>query len=354
LFSRNDDGNIHSKRVALKDTLINLSQLRLHFFGFNCVIESHWVEILWRLERDFSAFKKDASPSKIDLYLLISEKDSSSIALPANEPHTSRSFVKTYFKDPILVNDYKSEVRSQLNLSSESAHVASLSLHGAHEVCYLLILSRIGKMMELASYHKIHAMGVVKNGKALCLSMDSGGGKSTILQSLISSDSAMHVLSDDCPVVNQEGQMMAFPVRLGLSQAGKWSNHAEAYELVRMRHGVKRLLDIKHVPYSKPCSIADEIILVFAKRKPSQVPAIKSISKVSAFVLLIKPFFIGVGLPLILEYFWEPGFADFRRKVKIALSRLRSGIKLCQKAECYSLEINDDLEATKKLLREIF
>jgi hypothetical protein len=353
LFSGNDDGNIHTERVALKESLINLSELKLQFFNFHCVVESPWREVLQRLEHDFSAFKREKSLKQINLYVYISKGNVEAISLPSQRPSWSRSFVRTYYKYPLLVNDYSGEVRSQLNLKTESAHIASPDIHRAHEVAYLLILSRIGKMMELHHLHKIHAMAVTNNKSALCLSMDSKGGKSTILQSLITDHPEWKILSDDCPVINDSGQILAFPLRLGLSDKSAWRDHPEKYELNRMRFGSKNLLDIKHLPFVPAGEAFDSYTLVFAKRTNVLKPVLKSHSRLVCLCLLIKPFFIGIGLPLILEYFWEPGVQDFWRKTRIALSRLRAGIMVSRKAKCYSLEINDDLEATKAILRDL-
>lgn len=352
MFSRNDDCNIHLERLALKGKHINLSQLKLQFYGLNCVVESAWDEVLQRLEKDFSAFKQVESLKKINLYLLISCQPKEYISLPSSKKWCSRSFVTTYYSKPILVNDY-GDARSQLNLQTQSAHIASSDIHRAQEVAYLLILSRMGKQMELAGYHKIHAMAFAKSGHFFCVSMDSGGGKSTLLQSLLADDLDLEILSDDCPVVSHDGHIRSFPLRLGLSPLSPWFNHPNQYELHRKRYGVKRLLDIKHVPHALPGQKAQKYTLIFAHRSQSQTPKLESMSKMMGLIFLIKPFFIGVGLPIIFEYFWEPGFKDFLIKMKIAILRLKAGFALIKKAQVYRLEMNNDLETSKAMLRKI-
>ncbi|MCR9205214.1 MAG: hypothetical protein NXH75_11585, partial [Halobacteriovoraceae bacterium] len=65
---------------------------------------------------------------------------------------------------------------------------------------------------------------------------------------------------------------------------------------------------------------------------------------------LIKEGVIGFGLPMLFEYFWEPGWKDFFRKTAIFFSRLGAVIRLWLKAKKYKVVLTNNPDVNVELL----
>ena len=87
----------------------------------------------------------------------------------------------TYDQGNIRFNDYYGKALTIYNYEHELGEIYSNDLHKLHEICYLSILSRVGKKLDMRGYHKVHAFGIVKNGKALMGVMPGKGGKNDSL-----------------------------------------------------------------------------------------------------------------------------------------------------------------------------
>ena len=71
------------------------------------------------------------------------------------------------------------------------------------------------------------------------------------------------------------------------------------------------------------------------------------------FKELIKFQVIGLGLPMILEYFWQLGFVDFIRKAFIAFSRLWSSLRLLWRSKTYTVYLGTDPKKNVEMINQI-
>jgi len=92
---------------------------------------------------------------------------------------------------------------------------------------------------------------------------------------------------------------------------------------------------------------------MFGRRTAGAKVSVKKCSKLRVFCLLFKPMVIGVGLPILAEYFWEFGLRDFFTKTQIALSRIKRATTLATSKECYWFEFGDSLEENVKAVVEV-
>ena len=84
-----------------------------------------------------------------------------------------------------------------------------------YEATYLYLLSQIGQSLDAAGLHRVHAVGVVIEDRAVLVMMPMGGGKSTLGLHLLRHPQ-VEILSDDSPFIDRHGRVLAFPLRLGL------------------------------------------------------------------------------------------------------------------------------------------
>ncbi len=241
--------------------------------------------------------------------------------------------------------DYQGRALCRFRYEDESGELWSEDEALAHEILYLLILSRVGERLDARGLHRVHALGLsVRDRGVLCL-LPSGGGKTTLgLRALERAD--VSLLSDDTPLVGHDGTLYAFPVRIGTTQKpasaarffrrhereGKWLVDATAY----------RISD-KAVPHA----------LVLGFRQLRGEAALRRLGRPAAAVELFRSLVVGVGLPQVVEYFLRFDWADVARKSILVASRARAAAALLARAESHALDLSRDSDANFAALAEL-
>ena len=231
----------------------------------------------------------------------------------------------------------------------------SRDIEKLHEITYLLILSITGKKLDLLGFHKIHAMGIVYRDVCLIGMMDSGVGKSTLLEALLS-DHEVHLLSDDTPIVDKHGRFHPFPLRLGLRDTPKelfiTNPQRNIYYLKREWHGLKTLICIDGLRNS----VADghkKLMIFEGRRIKGEECLVERQNRVRFLYALFKHMIVGIGLPIIFEYFWRSGLCDFLTKAHIALKRGTCALSLAQKHDFYTIGLGENPKKNADKIKEI-
>lgn len=333
-----------------------METVRFNFYGVHAEVKSGNSVVLGLISRDFSLFQTDSGPAdSLAISLTYFQAPSPTERIPKRVHTFKRKRSITIDQGGLRYNDYYGKALTIVDSDARTGEIYTESLNLAHELIYLMVLSKTGKALELQGWHKIHAMGVVKNKTALMLSMDSGGGKSTLCYEFLCDDYLL--LSDDCPLIDNEGRVFSFPIRLGVSphtKANSEFGEGQLYELERMEYGVKTLLDASQVavhPLSEPI---DRIVCVFGVRSEVGKWSSQKLPLVDVGIELIRPLLIGVGLPIIFEYFWEKGSKDFFTKSRIALRRIYCAWSFAKRASFYRVALSGDLEKDKENLEKLF
>lgn len=329
-----------------------MQQLRLNIYGSTCLIESENVELLARLSRDFAYFVKEFKGSaNFHFKHFHSEPPLGSIP-DFPRIYTSKNS-KTYEKDGVRFNDYYGKLLSVYDYNRDVCTLYSTDLSRSHEIIYLLVHSRIGKKLDLQGLHRIHAMGVRKNKSDFLFVSDSGVGKSTLLSHWLGADENLQLISDDCPIVDEQGNVYPFPIRLGASEKETLLSLGQnIYELQREEHGLKYLLSTSEIKNKVAWSHSEKTYLAFGKRVEGSGCVIKRIGFLKSFSHLIRAMVIGVGLPMILEYWWELGPEDFSRKARIGFKRLLSSLVLAYRSECCEIAIGSNPDENIRTIRK--
>ncbi len=321
--------------------------LYFNFYGNWVQVKSQEKDLLKRLEMDFSYFlakKPDSVSIHFDFECL---KTNSAFNEIPKIPCTRQSQNSiTYDQGPIRYNDYYGKALTIYNFDDETAKIYCIDINRLHEITYLLILSRVGKKMDLKGVHKLHAFGVITNETAVLGIMPSKGGKSTMFLELLK-DPKIEILSDDTPLVSSLGEISAFPIRLGLDSLPAHYPHLNennsdyVYELERDQYGLKHLICLKAFPNRVGLSYKKSIIFK-GVRSNSEECIISPCSKISMLGTLFSSMVIGLGLPMILEYFWQQGFKDFLKKSQIALLRITGAIFLLMRSKTFTIYLGKD------------
>ena len=246
-----------------------------------------------------------------------------------------------YFGHALVVFDYQ----------AETAQMYSDEPDYLYEKLYLLILSRTGEALDRRGVHRVHALGISHRNRAALFLMPSGGGKSTLALSLLK-DPEVSLLSEDTPLITGAGQVLPFPLRLGISQEQIPADAPP--ELVRVFHrskwGTKYLL---HIDYfrSKIQHTPTPLRFLFSGAWiNSRTPKIVPVSRLNMTCTLMRDCVFGLGLPQIIEFFLTSNKIDLLRKTGIAFRRIITVLRSAWRCRCFRIYLSKDIEANKLLL----
>lgn len=317
--------------------------LNLKFYHLGVRVQLNNFELFERLRKDFSYFVKEEF-SRADIRIDSNLEPIPKNKLPLGVADSQSLNSLTFDQGHIRYNDYYGKLLSIYDYNNEYGQLWSPDIEKLHEITYLLILSRVGKKLDMHGLHKVHAMAITSGNKSIITMMPMKGGKSTLLSEMLV-DQSLSIVSDDCPLIDRSGKLHPFPLRLGTgalpAEIHLKDRDTNKYTLKRDFYGEKQLLCLEALAH-KIGIVADKQILILAKRTLGLPPKLIKISKFSMVKPLLINMVIGVGLPMVMEYFWQKGLTDFITKSQIAISRLLSAVMLLLRSECYEFQMSQD------------
>lgn len=320
----------------------------MSFYGVNVLIESSLDSLLSLLKKDFSYFVVESLPTSTLGLALTIKKENYQGKIPQNLVAISQSQTcLTYEENHLRYNDYYGEALAIFNYAQESCEIFGEDESRLHEIVYLIILSRVGLMHDKCGIHRLHAFGVTYHDVNLIGMMPMKGGKSTLFMNLLKNP-AVEVLSDDSPLIDQQGKILPFPIRLGLQE--KPEDYA-SYTMKRKIYGEKFLIDIADIQ-NKVGSEKPYTVLFQGRRSTYEQCQIIHCSKIKMLIHLFKNLIVGLGLPMVIEYFLMTGLEDKIEKVKITWLRVLSSLHLLMKSDCYEFYLTSNPDKNTQAILE--
>lgn len=325
------------------------------FYGVTVRVSSNWPELVDLVAKDFSYFKVDMDAIlpkvAINIECLQEKYQFNADLLNLKKIYTSKNSI-TYECKKIRYNDYYGDVLTIINYENENCELRSVDINRAHEVLYLLILSRVGKKLDLLKIHKLHAFAISYRDKVFVCMMPSKGGKSTLLSHLLCYE-GVKMISDDIPLFGSDGIILPFPIKIGLVEDASVPFNIEnmnsnLYFMDRKFYGRKKLICVEGIRSrveTRPFNF-DKVIVSYGVRDSGNKIELQKIGAHHIFSQFFYHGIIGVGLPMILEYFWETGPRDFLVKAKIFLNRVMVFASLSVKAKKYRLSMSNETKKT--------
>jgi len=336
-----------------------MMKVNFNFYGFEVVVNSDSIELLDLLKKNFGYFYNKKMQAKKTLTIDIFLKDDFKTIVPKHLiAHKQTINSMSYDIGPIRYNDYYGKAVTVMNYELETAKIYSSDLNKIHEVAYLLILSRQGKWCDRNGFHKVHAMSVSHKDKNLVVMMPMKGGKTTLFTQFLK-DEKYNLISDDSPVINENGDLLSFPIRFGLEDNNSYKDllnsidESYKFSLEREQFGKKILVDTLFYKnrLKKP---SKKTILVQGIRWNSEKCIVEKISFFKMLMFLKTHLIVGVGLPMVIEYFLQGTLQDHLQNLKILVSRTLAAIRLTYKSDRYiaymSYDIENNYEELKKLI----
>jgi hypothetical protein len=248
-----------------------------------------------------------------------------------------------YYGRALVVFDYQTE--HAIMYFSDPAFM--------YEKLYLLILSRVGEKLDREGLHRVHALAISYRGAGCLFLMPSHGGKSTLALSLLG-EQAVKLLSEDTPLIDHKGNILPFPLKLGLGAEQVPPDVPAEFvrTFVRDKWGAKTLLHLDYFPQKIETSPVPVSFLFAGKWIHTEQGRLEKLSRTGAVLVLLRDCVFGLGLPQIVEYFLTSNKMDLLRKTRIVFGRFMAVLTLALKAEPYRLLLGRDIPSNKQLVIE--
>ncbi len=291
-------------------------------------------------------------------------------AEPANAPLATiriRNRPPDYASLPPL----RAKVYTPRNLSYQDGHVTIVDYHGRgigrhdrgtgdfeittlspdlqYEACYLFLLSQLGEALDRRGLHRVHALGFSLQGRAVLVLLPMGGGKSTLCAELLA-DPEVQLLSDDSPLIDREGDVHAFPTRIGLLPGAEAKIPAEYLRTInRMNFGPKSLVDCRYFA-DRVAARAEPCFVCLGSRTLAAQGSIRTVSRTVALRGFVKDCVVGMGLFQGLEFFFQKSTREIIGQAPVALSRLRASWAVIRRSQLIELELGQDVAGNGRML----
>lgn len=334
-----------------------MENIFLSIFSSLVEIQTDSGPLAEKLKKDFAYFLASPGTSSYRLKCFLQDIPWGKIPPLAAKNQSLNSI--TYENKGIRYNDYHGEALSIYNYGNQQGEIYSLDPDLLHEVSYLMILSRTGKKMDLSGFHKIHACGVANDHYNFIAMMPMKGGKTTLFLNLIK-DQALKIISDDGPVVDRRGKIHSFPLRVGVEEDPGQTQYSKLpstvdrqkiYRIHRKKFGPKFLI---------PMTAFQNPLIGPGKRKNILCQGIRTstsgfkmvkVKKRKMLFPLMTHLVVGLGLPMVIEYFLESGINDHFRRLHILTSRLWAATRLLMGSDTYFLYLGKDIDLNVEGIR---
>jgi hypothetical protein len=218
-----------------------------------------------------------------------------------------------------------------------------------YEAAYLFLLSRIGEDLDRRGMHRVHALGVEVNGRAILVLLPMGGGKSTLGLHLLRFPE-VRLLSDDSPWIDRDGRVLAFPLRLGLLPGSQDSIPAEyRRKIQRMEFGPKHLVNYSY--FADRVSASAEPGIVFIGSRTMQPESrIEQAGTLAGLRPMLANCIVGVGLFQGLEFLLGSGILGLSKKLGVGISRCGNSWRLLRSSQVCRIHLGRNSEQNARAI----
>lgn len=319
----------------LKESII------LSFYGFVIKVKSSDHQTIDNIRRDFSFFIKTAAVPEINFEIFTTPPDYRSFPTLRPSSHSPRNF--SYHNNNLKFIDYFGKGILIIDLKKKEYKIFSAEPHLRHEIVFLSILSLVGQNLDSRNIHRIHGLGLEINGKGVLILLPQGGGKTTLMLELLKYPN-VKLISEDTPLIDPSGEILPFPIRIGIDANTKLPDFPEKYlRLVkRMEFEPKYLLDIEYFK-NKIVQSPRKLELVFEGiRCLGSNTQIIPVSKLKMFRAFVVNSVIGLGVYQGIEFLIQHNPLELVKKSGVLVSRFKNSYRALAKAKTYAFLTSSD------------
>lgn len=312
------------------------NQLNFNVYGFQFSVSSDDAgDIGAMVGSDFRFFQRETVEGPLPVQLHVCDPPYEKVPPRVATVYTPRNIA---FSDgPLTYIDYSGRALAIYNRAEPRGFsIYSKSRDLLYEATYLFLLSQIGEYLDARAMHRIHAMALSHNGRAVLAILPMGGGKSTLAAELLA-EPDFDFLSDDSPFIGKDGRVHAFPLRLGLLPGEESAvPESERRTIQRMEFGPKVLMAYEYFAHRvKPA--ADPGIVFLGYRSLSDECRIEPVGWMERQKSILVNCVVGLGLFQGLEFILRKGPLELAGKARAGLSRWSNANALFRRSEVYRL-----------------
>jgi len=318
-------------------------------YGFRFSVQGSPVSAVEGVCHDFAFFRAEPAGDEMTVEMLDQAPDYDNLPVCDASVYTPRNTVYRSGKQSYL--DYHGKGLGVHDPGRRSFRIISRDPHLLYEASYLFLLSQIGEALDKRRLHRIHALAVSLNGRAVLVLLPMGGGKSTLGHHLLRCPD-VKLLSDDSPFVDASGRVHAFPLHLGLLAGSETEVPEKHRRLVnRMEFGPKFLVNYEFFA-DRVCPATDPGIVFLGSRTLSRECRIEPAGLGAGIRAMVANSVVGMGLFQGLEFILERSPWELLTKARVGRSRLANCVRLLRRSEIRHLHLGRDLEGNAAAVLE--
>jgi hypothetical protein len=318
------------------------------FYGYCVSVKCEKAYVLEDIHRDFSYFSSQLSKTAAVLEVIGGHPPYDRVPQLKATLHTPRNIV--YRDGDMSYIDYHGRALTVYNSKERHYKIYCDDRDLAHEIAFLTVLSKVGEHLDTVGLHRVHALGIEAGGRAVLVLLPMAGGKTTLALNLLSSmpDSAgIKLLSEDSPLISANGEVLPFPLRIGVRPGAEPPGIPSKYlrTVKRMEFDPKTLIDIEYFRKKIANPVPAGAILI-GERWLAGPSTIRPERRWCAIKPFIKNSVVGLGLYQGVEFMLEKSAWEILGKSGVALARFRNSLKVIRRSRVYRFTIGPDADET--------
>jgi hypothetical protein len=339
-----------SSSDASSSNLANRATFDVHGFRFS--VQGNAEAAVEGIREDFRYFssgpgRDDLTPDKTTVELL-RERPPLDCAPPGDALiYTPRNVV--YRSGGKRYIDYHGRGLGILDEAASNFRLFSEDTELLYEAAYLFLLSRIGQALDQRRLHRLHALGVELNGRAVVVLLPMGGGKSTLALHLMNLP-GVRLLSDDSPWIDRAGRVLAYPLHIGLLPGSEQSVPEQNRRVIqRMEFGPKHLVNFSYFQ-ERVCGSAEPGVVFIGARTLLSECRIEEVGMAAALRPVIANGVIGLGLFQGLEFILQSSALELFKKTGLGISRMSNCWRLLRRSRICRVHLGRDAELNARTI----
>lgn len=319
-------------------------EINFKIFEINIMVDAP-IEVADWLRHDYSKYlvaNGDSADLKFILFLTAFDYNQ----LPESQAKIYHSHYIVYEKKGLRFIDFFGQGLAIYRTKEEIVEFYCPDKNFLYEIFELAFESLLGEALDKIGFHRIHCLGLAKDGQATILLLPPGAGKTTLALKFLNHPQ-IKVLTEDIALF-KKGRLYGWHSRFSVRQ-GETNLPGR---LIKNCEGIaKILIDTNNFNLAKEAKPAN---IILGQRVLSPKSEIKKISRTKLFLPLFKSMVLGLELQQSLAYFLLRNYKDGFSKIKIGFGRLLALIILLAQTKSYYFEIGDDIEKNYQTLKHFF
>jgi hypothetical protein len=325
----------------------------LTFHHHSILVRSSERSLLQKIKEEFHFFHVDQTPKTsyvVDLFLTPTLPE-----IPEMVASKILEHVTIYQNGESKYLEYPDKSLTIWSPQNKKIDIFSDDISRLYELSFLCIHSVLGQELEVSGICRLHALGITIGQMNAIVMLPSRGGKSTLLQDLIS-DPEVKIISDDMPLCDYYGNIYPFPAKISLDKipdSGPLSS-LQWNEFKRFHYPPKWTLSLSQIKERISInSHKKKNILIHGLRISKEEGHILKVPKWKMIKPMMEHMIIGMGLPQILEMFLNFNYTDMLKLIYHGLIRTICALNLVRSSKCYYLYLGTNKALNAKVIRNI-